>query len=112
MSDIEITFIQPDGSRQRATAKNNQSIMQTALENKIKGIEGLCGGCIGCATCHIYIPEEWQSRVNKEDNEQSEEEKDMLETAENVKNTSRLGCQIKLTKALNQLIISLPTTQK
>lgn len=82
--------------------------MQAALEHKIQGIEGICGGCIACATCHIYIPEEWQSRVRGEDNEQSEEEIDMLDMALSKKPDSRLGCQIKLTKALNGLRVFLP----
>jgi len=105
---IEITFIHQNGERQTVTARNNQSIMQVALEHKIKGIEGLCGGCIGCATCHIHIPPEWKSRVDSQDNEQSEEEIDMLDTASDRNATSRLGCQIKLTSALNGLTISLP----
>lgn len=105
---LEVTFIQPDGSEKTVQASENHSIMQTALKHKIRGIEGVCDGCIACATCHIYIPKEWQSRVIAQDNEQSEEESDMLEMAENPKETSRLGCQIKLTKALNGLKIHLP----
>ena len=105
---VEITFIHPDGSKQTAPAKENQSIMQTALEHNVNGIEGICGGCIGCATCHIYIPQEWQSRVEAQDNEQSEEEIDMLDMAINKRENSRLGCQIKLTKSLNGLSVFLP----
>ncbi len=107
---VEITFIQPDGSVQTVTARDNQSIMQAALAHKIAGIEGICGGCIACATCHIYIPEEWQSRVQSEDNEQSEEEIDMLDMALGKRPNSRLGCQIKLTSALQGLKVFLPKT--
>jgi len=103
----EITFIYLDGTSKTVTAKENQSIMQTALEHKISGIEGLCGGCIGCATCHVQIPEQWQSRVIAQDNEQSEEEIDMLDLAPLRTPNSRLGCQIKLTKALNGLKVHL-----
>lgn len=105
----EITFIHPNGSAQTVTAGENQSIMQVALENKIAGIDGICGGCIGCATCHVYIPSEWKSRVDAQDNEQSEEEIDMLDMALNKTENSRLGCQIKITKALNRLRIILPS---
>jgi len=102
---IEVTFIQANGTAKTVEAQNNQSIMQAALEHKIAGIEGICGGCIACASCHIHIPREWQSRVEKQDNEQSEEETDMLDMAQNKQENSRLGCQIKLTKALNGLKI-------
>ena len=108
MQTIEITYIRPDGKKHHITAKENQSIMQAALENNIAGIDGICGGCIGCATCHVYIPPEWKSRVDTQDNEQSEEEIDMLETALHNNENSRLGCQIKLTSALNGLTIHLP----
>jgi ferredoxin, 2Fe-2S len=106
-----ITFLQPDGSTQTVTADENISIMQTALENQIPGIEGACGGCMACATCHVYIHPDWQSRVVAEDNEQSEEEIDMLDTASDIRETSRLGCQIKLTSALDGLIVALPGTK-
>lgn len=85
--------------------------MQTALEHKIDGIEGICGGSLGCATCHIYIHPDWTSRVEAQDNEQSEEEIDMLDMAINKRETSRLGCQIKLTNALDGLTVSLPSTK-
>lgn len=104
----DITFAQPDGTKQTVTAKENQSIMQAALEHKISGIDGICGGCIGCATCHILIPKEWKTRVEAQDNEQSEEEVDMLDMAANKQENSRLGCQIKLTKSLDGLIVNMP----
>jgi len=106
--NIEITFVQPDGTRQTVHASPNTSIMHAALSRKIEGIEGVCDGCVACATCHVYIPPEWQSRVTAQDNEQSEEEADMLDMTTHRKDASRLGCQIKLTQALNGLTIHLP----
>lgn len=105
---INITFILADGTHKTVSAKENHSIMQTALAHKIDGIDGICGGCIGCATCHIYIPDEWKSRVEKEDNGQSEEEVDMLDMARGKKDNSRLACQIKLTKALDRIKVYIP----
>ncbi len=105
-----ITFLQPDGSRQTIDAEENLSIMQAALEHKIPGIEGQCGGAMACATCHVYIDPAWQSRVAAQDNEQSDEEIDILDTAFDIRETSRLGCQIKLTDALDGLVVALPGT--
>lgn len=104
---IQLTFIKPDGTPQTVTANENQSIMQAALEHNISGIEGICGGCIACATCHVYVPPEWQSRVTAQDNEQSMEEIDMLELSAGRKESSRLGCQIKLTKELDGLTVTI-----
>lgn len=104
----EITFIQPDGLKQTVQADENWSIMQVALANKIKGIEGACGGNMSCATCHIYVHPDWVARVNAQDNEMSDQEEDLLDTAKDLHATSRLGCQIKITAALDGLIVALP----
>jgi 2Fe-2S ferredoxin len=107
----KITFLQPDGTSQTIEADENISIMQVAKEHNIEGIEGACGGCMACATCHVYVHPDWKSRVEGEDNEQSLEEVDMLDVAYDVRETSRLGCQIKLTNALDGLVVALPGTK-
>lgn len=107
----KITFLHKDGSEQTIEANENSSIMETAVDNGVKGIEGSCGGSMACATCHVYIHPEWAQRVIAQDNEQSEEEEDTLDLAFNLKDTSRLGCQIKLTSALDGLIVALPGTK-
>ncbi len=104
----KITFVQKDGSEQTIDADENWSIMQVAVEHKVKGIEGACGGSMACATCHIYIHPDWEDKVTAQDNEQSEEEEDMLDVAFDVRGTSRLGCQIKLNDTLDGLIVALP----
>lgn len=107
----KITFLHKDGSEQIIEAEENWSIMQVGVENNVKGIDGNCGGSMACATCHIYIHPEWQDRVTSEDNEQTEEEEDMLDVAFDVRETSRLGCQIKLSNTLDGLIVALPGTK-
>ena len=104
----KITFVQKDGSEQTIDAQENWSIMQVAVENKVDGIEGACGGSMACATCHVYVHPDWEERVTAQDNEQSEEEEDMLDVAFDIRETSRLGCQIKLNDALDGLVVALP----
>jgi ferredoxin len=106
-----VTFIQPDGAQQTIDAPENHSLMQIAIENKIAGITGICGGVMACATCHVLIHPDWVERVTAADNEKTEEEDDTLDTAFHTGPTSRLGCQIRVTKALDGLIVALPTTQ-
>lgn len=107
----KITFLHPDGSSQTIQADENISIMHAAKENNLDGIEGECGGCLACATCHVYIHPDWIARVIAEDNEQSEEEIDILDTASDIRETSRCGCQVKLTAKLDGLIVALPGTK-
>ena len=104
----KITFIRKDNSRTEIDAPENWSIMQVAVDHGIEEIEGACGGAMACATCHCYIDPTWEARVVAEDNEKSDEEEDMLDTAYDVRPTSRLGCQVRLTEALDGLIIALP----
>ncbi|MGB0720657.1 MAG: 2Fe-2S iron-sulfur cluster-binding protein [Bdellovibrionales bacterium] len=106
-SVVEITFIETNGAHKTVTASENQSLMQAAKDHNINGIEGVCEGCMACTTCHVHIPPAWQSRVNTGDNEQSEEERDILEMAANNTPNSRLGCQIRITKDLCGLVVSV-----
>lgn len=68
-------------------------------------IECACQGIAACSTCHIYVP-------SKEDRAKlpplEENELDMLDLAWGVKKSSRLGCQIKFTKELNNIRIVIP----
>ena len=108
---INITLYGKNGEPQIITAHENQSIMLAAVGQDIRGIDGVCGGSMGCATCHVVIHPDWVERVISQDNEKSEEEMDMLETAAYEVDTSRLGCQIKITKALEGLEIALPNAK-
>ena len=103
-----ITFVHTDGREQTIEAEENWSIMQVAVEHKVEGIEGACGGAMACATCHVYIHPDWDGRVTDADNEKSDEEEDMLDTAFDIRETSRLGCQVQLTNDLDGLIVALP----
>ncbi|MBX2833648.1 MAG: 2Fe-2S iron-sulfur cluster binding domain-containing protein [Micavibrio sp.] len=103
-----ITFIYPDGHEVEVEAEENSSIQQAAEKADIKELPGVCGGSMACATCHIKIPEEWKVHVEAEDNEFSDEENDMLDTAFNVDECSRLGCQVKITSALTGLRVIIP----
>eukprot|EP01066_Platyproteum_vivax_P002025 Platyproteum_vivax@DN124_c0_g1_i1.p1 len=81
-----------------------QSVLDVALDNGID-IEGACGGQCACSTCHIIFKKtEDYERMEKPD----DDELDMLDLALGVTETSRLGCQITLTKEDNGLEVKLP----
>jgi 2Fe-2S ferredoxin len=69
-------------------------------------IEGACGGAMACATCHVHVDEAWFARLEPP----SPEEEDMLDLAESLAATSRLGCQIRMTQALDGLVVRVPRT--
>ncbi|HET6336473.1 MAG TPA: 2Fe-2S iron-sulfur cluster-binding protein [Polyangiales bacterium] len=51
-----------------------------------------CGGVCACSTCHVYVVKGFDETSEVED-----EEFDILDKAVDVKMTSRLGCQAKVT---------------
>jgi 2Fe-2S ferredoxin len=103
----KITFIQPDGTEQVVDAQNGMTVMEEAKKNMVEGIEAECGGACACATCHVYVDEAWFDRTGGP----SEMEEDMLDFAFDVRPTSRLSCQIKVTDALDGLLLRVPEKQ-
>ncbi len=103
----KIIFIEPNGERKEIDAENGATIMEVALKNSISGIIGECGGACTCATCHVYIDKDWLDRAG----EPSDCEEDMLDFAWEVRDESRLSCQIKVCNELDGIIIHVPQKQ-
>jgi len=103
----KVTFIQPDGAQQTISVEPGVTVMEAAKLNLIPGIEAECGGACACATCHVYVSDEWRAKTGKP----SEMEEDMLDFAFDVRETSRLSCQVKVTAELDGLIVSVPEKQ-
>lgn len=103
----KITFIQPDGSSQVVEATPGVTVMEAAKLNGVPGIEAECGGACACATCHVYVADEWREKVGAPE----EMEEDMLDFAFDVRESSRLSCQIKVTEELDGLVVFVPTKQ-
>lgn len=99
-----VTFVAPDGSARTVEVPPGRSVMQAAVENGIDEIEGTCGGVLACATCHVIVDEVWFAKLDP----MVPNEEAMLDFAENVEPTSRLGCQIILTAALDGIVVRLP----
>lgn len=103
----KVTFIQPDGSSQTIDIPVGLSVMEGAIKNNIRGIDADCGGACACATCHVYVDAEWFKKlVPREDIETT-----MLDFAIDPEETSRLSCQIKMTEAMDGLVVRVPKTQ-
>jgi 2Fe-2S ferredoxin len=103
----KITYIEHDGSARTVDAELGATVMETAIRNNVPGIVAECGGACSCATCHVHVDEAWSEKVGPP----SPMEEDMLDFAFDVKPTSRLSCQIKVTDALDGLIVRTPSQQ-
>ncbi|MFZ1429373.1 MAG: 2Fe-2S iron-sulfur cluster-binding protein [Geminicoccaceae bacterium] len=78
------------------------SVMEIIRENNLP-IEAACGGCCACATCHVYVDEAWLDRLEKP----NQDENMMLDEAFEVRDNSRLSCQVKYTESLDGLTVTL-----
>jgi len=103
----KITYIEHDGAVHTVEAEIGSTVMETALRNDVSSIVAECGGGCTCATCMVYVDDAWSAIVGPP----SADEEDMLDSAFEVKPTSRLSCQIKVTEALDGLIVHTPSYQ-
>ena len=103
----KITYIEHDGTTHTVEAEIGATVMETALKAGVPGIVAECGGACTCATCMVHVDEAWLAKVGT----RSEEEEDQLDFAFDVQPNSRLSCQIKVTEALDGLIVRTPAYQ-
>ena len=103
----KITYIEHDGTSRTVEAEIGTTVMETALKNEVGGIVAECGGSCTCATCLVHVDEAWADKVGP----RSAEEEDQLDFAFDVRPNSRLSCQIRVTEALDGLVVHTPGYQ-
>ena len=90
------------GKKHELDFEPNFTLMEVLRDSGFD-IEASCGGCCSCATCHVYIDEKWKTKITKlEDDEES-----MLDLAFDIKDNSRLSCQIQLSDELDGIELEI-----
>jgi len=81
-------------------------LLDVALENDldIDGF-GACEGTLACSTCHLIFKQEDYDKI---EDVVTDEELDMLDLAFGLTDTSRLGCQVCMTKSLDGVTVKVP----
>lgn len=100
---ILVNFLLWNGEKVTVEAEEGEDLLSIAHHNKVS-LEGACEGSLACSTCHVVVAPEWFKKLD----EASDKEEDMLDYAFGLSATSRLGCQIKVTKALSGITVSVP----
>jgi len=100
---VKMVFVEKSGARREVDAPVGDTILQIAHRNGID-IEGACEGVMACSTCHVVVEPEWYGKLPPPE----EDEEDMLDLAFGLTRTSRLGCQVTITEALDGLTVRLP----
>ena len=102
-----VIFIDHTGATHQVDAPLNKSLMQVAVDNAVPGILGDCGGSCSCATCHGYVDQRWSAQLPT----RSETEVFMLEGVPDLRDNSRLCCQVRVTPQLDGIVIHIPEEQ-
>ena len=103
----KMTFIELNGQPREVDAPVGLSVLEVAHKHGVD-IEGACEGSLACSTCHVIVDPAWAAKLDKP----SEDEEDMLDLAFGLEKTSRLGCQIVITEALDGLTVRLPAATR
>ena len=103
----KIKYIEHNGKEHEIDVPNGWSVMEGAVKNLVPGIDADCGGACACATCHVYVDPQWIGKLQpKQDMEET-----MLDFAQDLQETSRLSCQIKVAPELDGLVVRMPKSQ-
>ena len=104
----KVTYIEYDGTAHEVDVPTGWNVMEGAISNGVPGIEAECGGACSCATCHVYVDPAWVEVTGSADGI----EQGMLEcAASDLRENSRLSCQIQVSDELDGLVLRLPEMQ-
>lgn len=105
---IKITFISADGDHEQMVEANEGDCLLDVAQAAGQPLEGTCEGQMACSTCHVIVDKAWFDKLPRA----SEDEEDMLDLASGARRTSRLSCQITLTRELDGMLVSIPAESR
>ena len=103
----KVTYIESTGRAHTIEVKEGWSLMEGAVKHLIPGIDADCGGACACATCQVYVDPAWEAQLPP----QSDMEETMLDFAPERQANSRLSCKLRMTAALDGIVVYLPKSQ-
>ncbi|KAI5780811.1 2Fe-2S ferredoxin-type domain-containing protein [Geopyxis carbonaria] len=102
--ELHVTFIDKDATSTTLTVAAGDNLLDIAQAHDLE-MEGACGGSAACSTCHVIVEGDAMYDAMPEPDD---DENDMLDLAFGLTETSRLGCQVKMSKELDGLVVRLP----
>jgi 2Fe-2S ferredoxin len=92
-----LTITGQSGDKQTVDIDSGTSLMEAIRDNGFDEMLAMCGGSCSCATCHVFIDEEFGSKIPAI----TEAEDNLLDASEHRTAQSRLSCQIVVTDELD-----------
>ena len=118
---LHVTILEKDGTRHEFEVAAGDNLLDIAQANDLEmegmqlysvckhsftSILGACGGSCACSTCHVAVEDsDMYDRIPEPD----DDENDMLDLAFGLTETSRLGCQVKMSKEIDGIVVKLPS---
>ena len=100
---MKVTFVTAKNERIDAVFAEGARLLEVGQAAGM-ALEGTCEAQMACSTCHVIVAPEWFDRLPPA----VDDEEDMLDLAAQVTRTSRLSCQIILTRDLDGLEVRIP----
>ncbi|KAL4707526.1 hypothetical protein ACJJTC_000278 [Scirpophaga incertulas] len=104
---VNVYYVDKDGKKIKVRGKVGDNVLYLAHRYGIE-MEGACEASLACTTCHVYVQNKYFDMLPPSE----EKEDDLLDMAPFLKENSRLGCQIVLTKELEGMELTLPKSNK
>ncbi|CCD25438.1 adrenodoxin NDAI_0F01190 [Naumovozyma dairenensis CBS 421] len=102
--ELKVTFVLKDGEQKTFDVCEDETLLDIAQGHDLD-MEGACGGSCACSTCHVIVDPDYYDALP----EPEDDENDMLDLAPGLTETSRLGCQVKMSKDIDGIRVALPT---
>ncbi len=104
MTKVTVHFVSADGEKTVSAEASEGDDLLTVAQIHDQPLEGTCEGQMACSTCHVIVDAADFDKLP----EATEMEEDMLDLAAGARRTSRLACQITLTRELDGLTVHIP----
>ena len=101
MTKITVNVTDRKNKKHILEGQRRQTLMQLIDKHDLANPYGICGGEPMCGTCHVYVEKKWLGKINSK----TIEEELAIDNASELKENSRLACQIDLTEELNGLTV-------
>jgi 2Fe-2S ferredoxin len=102
MEIYQLRVTDREGKEHLLDAPDGWRVMEVIRDNDLP-IKAECGGACACATCHVYVADDWMGKLTP----MQDEEEEMLDEAYDVRDNSRLSCQILMNPELDGLEVTL-----
>lgn len=99
---MKLNVIDQKGAAHQIEGTVGWTLMEVVREGGLE-LKAECGGCLSCATCHVYLGYGWAGTIPNA----GEIEISMLDMAFEIRDNSRLACQITLKPEHEGLTVTL-----